>query len=326
MSLSRVLVHALAVLLLAAASPPAPASPQPISAITEGPVKLHYLDFGGHGSPILLLPGMSNTAWVYKDFGLELARKHRVWALTRRGHGESEQPAKGYSLDHLSNDILAFLNAHKVTRVTLIGHSLAGEELTHFARRHPDRVAALVYLDAAYDRQHQNSLPPEPVSPPAMSAADKASPQAFANYIRRTRPDIRRYWSDAVELDVRASVASGPDGSYDWKIGPIFEEYLTATSSAPPDYSAISAPALAIYSVEDESYRAPDGANDAEKAAVIAYANGPLRQWREKSIAQFKAGKGAREVIEIDAGHHLFLHRSAESLRLIEDFLARQGL
>lgn len=329
MSLFRFLVLSLALVpALSGAAPPSEPRPTPLtSGMVQGSgVRLHYLDFGGHGPPVLLLAGMSNTAWIYSEFGSDLARRHRVWALTRRGHGESEQPATGYSLDDFSNDILAFLDARKIDRVILVGHSMAGAELTHFASQHPARVAALVYLDAAYDRAHQKTMPEEPNYLPKMAAADKASAQAFLAYVRRTRPDLRRYWSEAVERDLRASVGLRADGSYGWKIGPIYMEYLKAASVAPPKYDKITAPALAIYSVEDESYRAPPGSTVAQKAAVVAYAEGPIRLWREKSLDQFAAGPGVREVAQIDGGHHLFLHRPEETLWRIEGFLARNGL
>jgi pimeloyl-ACP methyl ester carboxylesterase len=41
--------------------------------------------------------------------------------------------------------------AMSISRVTLVGYSLAGDELTELAGTHPQRVAKLVYLDAAYD-------------------------------------------------------------------------------------------------------------------------------------------------------------------------------
>ena len=38
----------------------------------------------------------------------------------------------------------------KLTKPVLVGHSIAGEELSSIGSRHPDKVAGLVYLDAAY--------------------------------------------------------------------------------------------------------------------------------------------------------------------------------
>ena len=55
-----------------------------------------------------------------------------------------------YSADRLGDDVLAVLDALKLNRPVLAGHSLAGEELSSVGSRHPERVAGLIYLDAGY--------------------------------------------------------------------------------------------------------------------------------------------------------------------------------
>src|SRR6185436_17559634 len=55
-------------------------------------VRLHYLDFGGSGPPLLLLPGIGNTAHAYDDFAPALTDRYHVYAITRRGFGESSHP------------------------------------------------------------------------------------------------------------------------------------------------------------------------------------------------------------------------------------------
>src|SRR5688500_3623475 len=59
-------------------------------------VRLHYLDFGGCGPPLLLLPGIGNTAHAYDDFASGLTDRYHVYAITRRGFGESSHPSVGY--------------------------------------------------------------------------------------------------------------------------------------------------------------------------------------------------------------------------------------
>ena len=45
---------------------------------------------------------------------------------------------------------MAVIDALQLVRPVLAGHSLAGEELSSVATRHPDKIAGLVYLDAGY--------------------------------------------------------------------------------------------------------------------------------------------------------------------------------
>jgi non-heme chloroperoxidase len=116
-------------------------------------VKLEVLDWGGTGRPVVLLTGLGDTAHVYDDFALKLNPLYHVYGITRRGFGASSAPVpheNNYSADRLGDDVLAVLDALKIETPVLVGHSIAGEELSSIASRHPERVAGLVYLDAGY--------------------------------------------------------------------------------------------------------------------------------------------------------------------------------
>ena len=119
--------------------------------ITVNGVRLHYLDWGGEGETLLFLHGMSGTAHHYDNFAPKFTDQFRVLGLTRRGHGESEMPEIGYDVATLVEDVRQFLDALKVQRVVLAGHSFAGDEVTRFAVMYPDRVIKVIYLDSAYD-------------------------------------------------------------------------------------------------------------------------------------------------------------------------------
>ncbi len=126
-------------------------SPHKSGFITVNRVKLHYLDWGGKGDTLLFLHGMGGSAHHYDDFAPRFTNEFRVFGLTRRGHGESEMPETGYDTATLVEDVRQFLDALKIQRVVLAGHSFAGDELTRFAVMYPDRVIKVVYFDSAYD-------------------------------------------------------------------------------------------------------------------------------------------------------------------------------
>lgn len=113
-------------------------------------VKLEVLDWGGSGRPLVLLAGLGDTAHVFDDFAPKLNSQYHVYGITRRGFGASSSPDSGYSADRLGDDVLAVLNTLKLDKPVLVGHSIAGQELSSVGSRHPERVAGLVYLDAAY--------------------------------------------------------------------------------------------------------------------------------------------------------------------------------
>jgi non-heme chloroperoxidase len=138
-------------------------SPHTVRFVTVGKgVKLEVLDWGGAGRPLIFLAGMGNTAHVFDNFAPKFAAKYHVYGITRRGFGASSQPApsiSNYSARRLGDDVLAVMNALGLNRPVLVGHSVAGEELSSVGSRHPEKVAGLIYLDAGYgyayyDRVH----------------------------------------------------------------------------------------------------------------------------------------------------------------------------
>ena len=115
-------------------------------------VKLEVLDWGGSGSPLIFLAGNGDTAHSFDSFAPKFTSQNHVYGITRRGFGASSNPvpANGnYSADHLGDDILAVMRALGIERPVLVGHSMAGEELSSIGSRFPTQVSGLIYLDAA---------------------------------------------------------------------------------------------------------------------------------------------------------------------------------
>jgi pimeloyl-ACP methyl ester carboxylesterase len=113
-------------------------------------VKLEVLDWGGTGRALVLLTGLGDNAHVYDKFASKLASAYHVYGITRRGFGASSHPDSGYTADRLGDDVLEVIESLKIDRPVLVGHSIAGEELSSVGSRHPEKVAGLIYLDAAY--------------------------------------------------------------------------------------------------------------------------------------------------------------------------------
>jgi pimeloyl-ACP methyl ester carboxylesterase len=130
--------------------------------IVEKDIKLEVLDWGGKGRPLIFLSGLGNTAHIFDQLAPKFTANYHVYGITRRGFGDSSKPAPtaaNYSADRLGNDVLAVIAALKLNRPVLVGHSIAGEELSSVASRHPEKVSGIIYLDAAdayafYDPAH----------------------------------------------------------------------------------------------------------------------------------------------------------------------------
>jgi pimeloyl-ACP methyl ester carboxylesterase len=108
-------------------------SPHRSGFIAANGIRLHYLDWGGNGEAIVLLAGLGNTAHVFDDLAPRLSDQFRVYALTRRGYGQSDHPKSGCDTATLVEDLRAILDTLGIERVNLVGHSFAGDELSGFA-------------------------------------------------------------------------------------------------------------------------------------------------------------------------------------------------
>ena len=315
----------MALVLICAGATAAPTAYEPFSkfAVVVPGTRLHFIDFGGQGDTVILLAGPGNTAWIWAEFGKDLAKDFRVLALTRRGHGESDMPATGYDQATLIEDIRGFLDSQNLPRVHLVGASTAGEELTHFASKYPERLFSLVYLDAAYDRRVdvESGTPDMPQRP---SDADRTSVDAFVAYLIRTR-GVADTPPGVLERNWRASVTMRKDGTAGWKWGEAqYAEYMKSVTAEAPDYSKVKTPALAIYAIGVPHARL-ERASPSVRSAIEKHRNEVVLPWRAASIAQFKAGMKNGSVVELDALHHPFLNRPTETANLVRQFLWRHG-
>jgi non-heme chloroperoxidase len=298
------------------------------TSITVGQgVQLEVLDFGGQGSPILLLAGLGATAHSYDELAPMLARKHRVFALTRRGTGYSSRPDYGFDTPGLAQDVLRVMDALKLESVLLVGHSIAGEELTWLGGHHPERFNGLVYLDAAFDRSGNavmksrqsvlsRSLPPEPPVPPQAMRNYQAMSAHLAErgHVRLTEGELIAMWNvdkpflaGTPAVDVRTQQA------------------IVAALEA-PDYAAIKVPALAIYAMPDPRKAMPPwyDANDAELKATLEEIGRIDYDTRRKNIELFRRSVAQGEVLELpNATHYLIQSNQQQVLDAIETFSLR---
>ena len=121
-------------------------------------VRLHYVDWGGKGEVVLFLGPLNGGAHVFDSLAPFFTDRFHVLGLTRRGTEPSATPPSGYDTNTLAEDIRGFLDALKIDRATLVGYSIAGDEMTRFAGLYPQRTARLVYLDATWDRASNREL------------------------------------------------------------------------------------------------------------------------------------------------------------------------
>ena len=128
--------------------------------------RLHYLDWGPPpgtgvdrraGPPLLLVHGLSQTAWTWAPIARRLADASHVLALDLRGHGLSESPRTGYELESLAFDALTVLSAVGYGSdvgglpAVVAGHGLGAMVAATMAALRPLTIAGLALVDAGWE-------------------------------------------------------------------------------------------------------------------------------------------------------------------------------
>jgi pimeloyl-ACP methyl ester carboxylesterase len=262
-------------------------------------VRLHYLDWGGTGEVLLMISGFGDDASIFEGFAEKFTDHFHVIGLTRRGFGESDKPPTGYDNDTRVEDIRRFLDTIKIEKVTIIGHSMAGDEMTHFAALYPARINKLVYLDAAQDRRRTADI----------TLSDPACP-----------PFLRRLLLEVIGSPDAAKITLSDMPPLDeWKR---YKAIMKAMITFPTDYSPIKASALAFYAMpEHHPYIAPRAAEEIQES---------MNEWPVKNgipyiqacIEKFlRETQHSQVVVMKDADHYLFLGDTQDVVSRIREFL-----
>jgi len=103
-----------------------------------------YWDVEGDGAPVLLIMGLGCTAHLWFRIRPVLAQQYRTIAFDNRGVGRSDMPPGPYSLDTMSSDAAAVLDAAGVQSANVFGVSMGGMIAQEFALNYPTRVRSLI--------------------------------------------------------------------------------------------------------------------------------------------------------------------------------------
>jgi non-heme chloroperoxidase len=307
----------------------------------EPGVRIHVLDFGGTGTPLVFLSGIGNNAHVFDDFAQRFTRTNRVVALTRRGFGESSHPETGYDQPRLAKDVITVLDSLGIRRAVFAGHSIGGYEITHIAATYPDRVLGLVYLDGGSDPVSADSIrrsfagelasleglprPPAAPSPPPLDA-DSATPGAA--------------WAYRVRVGLTDNTESAVRAAYFYEG---FNPYLANKNPAPPrmlaairaggatPFNKVKAPAVFIFAAADSIHHQPAhvrewaGSDPERRAALQRSLDVGSRITRAQRAYIAGQLEGSRLVTISGARHLIFFSHPDEVEQTMKTFLSGPG-
>lgn len=296
---------------------PADNAKHTVRAIEVAPaVTLEVLDYGGTGEPMVFLAGLGNTAHIYDDFAPAFTDRFHVVAITRRGFGDSSAAEAGYDVATRAADDLAVLDNLALKQVVLVGHSMAGDELSELAITHPDRVAKLVYLDAIHDHTKVlglfETLPVQPPDPPA---------------------EVMTSWKKLVAWTVREQGIPFPEGEWRGKLDLDPQGAVTGTKGNPKapglilggtktlDLTQVHTPSLVVLATE----QAPQEVFRSADAKQLETLRAWWPHWTsfvDGTVADVKEHlTGAKLVVLPHAHHYVFIDQKPRMLDEMRAFL-----
>jgi pimeloyl-ACP methyl ester carboxylesterase len=193
-----------------------------------------YEEVAGDGDPLLLLHGGFCSLESLRAQADALEAGHRVYAYERPGHGRTPDTEGEYSYDRGVEEAVAYLDAHGLGRVDVLGYSDGAIIGLLLALRHPERVRALVAISA--------NLDPSAFTHSAEAAGavvlDPIGTPAHASDTGEQKPDVERMHYDRLSPD-------GPEHA-EAVLAKLFRLWTTEPRIDPADLATITARTLIV--------------------------------------------------------------------------------
>jgi len=153
------------------------------------------------GRKILFLhaAGSNGHAWHHQYD--HLGKAHSPIALDLPGHGRTSGVEGLASLEDYADFTAAFLDAMKIDSAVIAGRSMGGAIAMDFARRHPDRVQALILMATAA----KFNIPKERIETwRAVTMGRSSQPFTKDGYSPKTPQEvIQEGWMEQIRTDPR---------------------------------------------------------------------------------------------------------------------------
>lgn len=312
----RLLISALVMHVSVATTHPVKNEPTTSLISISSDLHLEVRDWGGTGPSLVLLAGFGQTASDLDALAQPFTKTHRVIAITRRGFGPSSAPVPAvanYTPERLAADTIAVLDKLKIRKAFVAGHSLAGQELSELGDRYPDRVAGLIYLDAAnaqaFYGAHADTL--YPIAGEVRRDLEElitSQPSEAPALIAKIKDELPRLKRG---LDWYGRAVQGvPDRPAEMLHSPV-----TATQNAivlgAKIYGPTHVPTLAIFASPPGCEPSCGTGASRRRAADTA-----------TQVADFKSGNPKATVIELPhASHFIWESNEADTVKAINAFM-----
>jgi esterase len=228
--------------------------------VSVGQLRFRYLDWGTEGlRPILFLHGGALTAHTWDLCCLALRDEYHCMALDQRGHGDSDwAPDADYSIGAQREDIRGFADRLDLDRFVLVGQSMGAINGLAFAVAYPERLSALVMIDAG----------PEVRRPGSRRIRDfvngGAKPETLDEIIERALAFNPRRDPQILRRSLMHNLRPHPDGSWSWKYDRgrfqrlDRDAHLAERRRLADDLAAVTCPTLVVRGSESDVFHEED--------------------------------------------------------------------
>ena len=181
---------------------------------------LHSLIIGDGEKDLLILHGFLGMGDNWKTHAKHWATQGwRVHLIDQRNHGRSFW-SEDFNYDLMAKDLLHYFDAHKLAKVTLLGHSMGGKVAMQFACAYPEKVTQLIVADIApkaYPPHHQQILNGLAALDFSQITSRKEADQTLSNFVKEagTRQFLLKniYRVTPTQLGLRINIAVLKDAS-----------------------------------------------------------------------------------------------------------------
>jgi pimeloyl-ACP methyl ester carboxylesterase len=161
-------------------------------------------DWEGAGYPLLGVPGLGSNHRVWELLAREMP-DHRLVSVDARGRATSFGIPSPHGITTHADDLVHVLDAARIDKAVVVGHSMGGFVGLRFAQRHPDRVAGLLLLDGG-----------PPVKLPGLLSSPRMIRSTFNRALPKSKPyaSLAEYWAKATKR--AATYTTFDDAFVDW--------------------------------------------------------------------------------------------------------------
>jgi len=215
---------------------------------TGSGLTLHVVEYDGEGPPLLAVHGTGLVAQVWGVMAPYLAPYVRLFALDRKGHGESDKPPDGYELEHSVDEYIAVMDQLGGTGWLGLGHSAGATSLGLTAVQRPGILQRLAMVDPIFPaRQAMSQTAPNSTVERTRTRRDRwSSAQAMFDDLS-TKRAYRTWQPEALWDYIRFGAETGEDGSVRLKCPPELEAGMFGSLSrldAADEFAKIPVPTL----------------------------------------------------------------------------------